>query len=71
PTETSASAAGRGAQRAPDPATQTAVVWPAAKAVLSDLLRAPSDVLFHLEPDEFAPAGARLNVVDARNSLEP
>src|SRR5262249_46492287 len=52
------------------PATQTAVVWPSAKALLSDLVRARSDVLFHLEPDEFAPAGARLNLVDARNSIE-
>jgi single-stranded-DNA-specific exonuclease len=46
----------------------TAVVWPSAKALLAELVRAPSDVLFHLEPDEFAPAGARMNVVDARNS---
>ena len=52
------------------PTVQTAVVWPAAKAILTDLVRARSDVLFHLEPDEFAPAGARLNVVDARNSIE-
>jgi single-stranded-DNA-specific exonuclease len=48
----------------------TAVVWPSAKALLSELVRAKSDVLFHLEPDEFAPAGARMNVVDARNSTE-
>jgi single-stranded-DNA-specific exonuclease len=46
----------------------TAVVWPSAKALLSELVRARSDVLFHLEPDEFAAAGARMNVVDARNS---
>jgi single-stranded-DNA-specific exonuclease len=45
-----------------------AVVWPSAKALLSELVRARSDVLFHLEPDEFAAAGARMNVVDARNS---
>ena len=49
----------------------TAVVWPSAQPLLRELLRAPSDVLFHLEPDEFAPAGARMNVVDARNSLQP
>jgi len=48
----------------------TAVVWPSAKALLAELVRAKSDVLFHLEPDEFAPAGARMNVVDARNSTE-
>jgi len=48
----------------------TAVVWPSAKALLAGLVRAKSDVLFHLEPDEFAPAGARMNVVDARNSTE-
>jgi single-stranded-DNA-specific exonuclease len=65
PTE---AADGRGAQRAP--ALQTAVVWPSAKALLSELVRAKSDVLFHLEPDEFAPAGVRMNVVDARNSTE-
>jgi single-stranded-DNA-specific exonuclease len=46
----------------------TAVVWPSAKALLGELVRARSDVLFHLEPDEFAPSGARMNVVDARNS---
>jgi single-stranded-DNA-specific exonuclease len=46
----------------------TAVVWPSAKALLSELVRARSDVLFHLEPDEYAPSGARMNVVDARNS---
>jgi single-stranded-DNA-specific exonuclease len=46
----------------------SAVVWPSAKALLSELVRARSDVLFHLEPDEFAAAGARMNVVDARNS---
>jgi len=45
-----------------------AVVWPSAKALLSELVRARSDVLFHLEPDGFAAAGARMNVVDARNS---
>ena len=44
------------------------MVWPSAKALLAGLVRAPSDVLFHLEPDEFAAAGARMNVVDARNS---
>ncbi|HEY6138829.1 MAG TPA: single-stranded-DNA-specific exonuclease RecJ [Thermoanaerobaculia bacterium] len=49
----------------------TAVVWPSAQPLLSDLLRAPSDVLFHLEPDAYAPAGARLNLVDARNSIQP
>ena len=46
----------------------SAVVWPSAKALLSELVRARSDVLFHLEPDEFAAAGVRMNVVDARNS---
>ena len=46
----------------------TAVVWPSAKALLSELVRARSDVLYHLEPDEYAPSGARMNVVDARNS---
>lgn len=49
----------------------TAVVWPSAQPLLRDLLRAPSDVLFHLEPDAYAPAGARLNLVDARNSIQP
>jgi single-stranded-DNA-specific exonuclease len=49
----------------------TAVVWPSAQPLLRDLLRAPSDVLFHLEPDAYAPAGARLNLIDARNSIHP
>jgi len=48
----------------------TAVVWPSAKALLGALVRARSDVLFHLEPDEFAAAGVRMNLVDARNSLQ-
>ena len=48
----------------------TAVVWPSAKALLTELARAKSDVLFHLQPDDFAPAGARLELVDARNSLD-
>ncbi|HKS22944.1 MAG TPA: single-stranded-DNA-specific exonuclease RecJ [Thermoanaerobaculia bacterium] len=48
-----------------------AVVWPSAQPLLRDLLRAPSDVLFHLEPDAYAPTGARLNLVDARNSIQP
>ena len=45
-----------------------AVVWPSAQPLLGELVRARSDVLFHLEPDEFAAAGTRMNVVDARNS---
>jgi single-stranded-DNA-specific exonuclease len=52
------------------PELRTAVVWPSAQALLRDLVRARSDVLFHLEPDEYAPAGVRMNVVDARNSIE-
>jgi single-stranded-DNA-specific exonuclease len=48
----------------------TAVVWPSAKTLLGPLVRARSDVLFHLEPDEFAAAGVRMNLVDARNSLQ-
>jgi single-stranded-DNA-specific exonuclease len=51
-----------------DSGRATAVVWPSAQPLLRELVRARSDVLFHLEPDEFAPAGARMNVVDARNS---
>lgn len=48
----------------------TAVVWPSAQPLLRDLVRGRSDVLFHLEPSEFASSGARMNLVDARNSIE-
>ena len=46
-----------------------AVLWPSAQS-LGELLApgARADVLFHLEPDAYAPAGGRLAIVDARNS---
>ncbi|HEY8131311.1 MAG TPA: single-stranded-DNA-specific exonuclease RecJ [Thermoanaerobaculia bacterium] len=49
----------------------SAVLWPSARA-LEDTLTSGgcSDVLFHLEPDAYAAAGARLTLVDARNSTD-
>ncbi len=47
----------------------TAVLWPSVQAVAADLAPgARADVLFHVEPDSYAPAGARLAIADARNS---
>ena len=45
----------------------TAVVWPSAQTLAAQLAPgARADVLFHVEPDAYAPAGARLEIVDAR-----
>ena len=45
----------------------TAVVWPSAQSLAPQLVPgARADVIFHLEPDAYAPAGARLEIVDAR-----
>ena len=49
----------------------TAVLWPSVQQLGGTL--GPGvrvDVLFHIEPDAYAPAGARLAIVDARNSTE-
>ncbi len=48
-----------------------AVRWPSAKA-LDPLLGGASllDVLCHIEPDSYARSGVRLNLLDARNSIE-
>jgi single-stranded-DNA-specific exonuclease len=44
-----------------------AVVWPSVHRVLGDLAGGGAiDLLFHVEPDSYAPSGARLSVVDAR-----
>jgi single-stranded-DNA-specific exonuclease len=49
----------------------TAVLWPSAQAVAEHLAPgARADVLFHVEPDSYAPAGARLAIADARNSTD-
>jgi single-stranded-DNA-specific exonuclease len=47
----------------------TAVLWPSARD-LDPLLATGcrADVLFHIEPDGYAASGARLTLVDARNS---
>jgi single-stranded-DNA-specific exonuclease len=45
----------------------TAVVWPSAQSLAPQLAPgARADILFHLEPDAYAPGGARLEIVDAR-----
>lgn len=45
----------------------TAVLWPSACALAPDLVRGASvDLLFHLEPDNYAASGAKLTIVDAR-----
>jgi single-stranded-DNA-specific exonuclease len=45
----------------------TAVLWPSAQALAAQLAPgARADLLFHVEPDAYAPSGARLEIVDAR-----
>jgi len=44
-----------------------AVLWPSARALASDLKNgATIDLLFHIEPDNYAASGAKLTIVDAR-----
>jgi len=44
-----------------------AVVWPSVRRALGDFSGGGTvDLLFHVEPDSYAPSGARLSVVDAR-----
>ncbi len=46
-----------------------AVLWPSASALAPDLARgATVDLLFQIEPDTYAPAGAKLVIVDARSA---
>ncbi|MEA2240015.1 MAG: single-stranded-DNA-specific exonuclease [Thermoanaerobaculia bacterium] len=47
-----------------------AVLWPSARALAPDLVRgAMVDLLFQVEPDRYAPAGAKLVIVDARKAV--
>jgi hypothetical protein len=47
----------------------TAVLWPSTQALASQLVPgARADVLFRVEPDAYS-GGARLEIVDARNSV--
>jgi len=47
----------------------TAVLWPSAQTAGEHLAPgARADLLFHVEPDAYASTGARLAIVDARNS---
>jgi single-stranded-DNA-specific exonuclease len=49
----------------------SAVLWPSARVLDQTLASGGrSDVLFHVEPDTYAAAGARLTLVDARNSTD-
>jgi single-stranded-DNA-specific exonuclease len=49
----------------------TAVLWPSARALETHLAGDRSaDILFHVEPDAYGQSGARLTLVDARNSAE-
>jgi single-stranded-DNA-specific exonuclease len=49
--------------------TATAVLWPSAQTLTEQLVNgARADVLFRIEPDAYAASGARLEIVDARNS---
>jgi single-stranded-DNA-specific exonuclease len=46
-----------------------AVLWPSARALAAELVRgATVDLLFQIEPDGYAPSGAKLAVVDTRAS---
>jgi single-stranded-DNA-specific exonuclease len=48
-----------------------AVLWPSASALEPYFANGSrSDILFHIEPDAYAASGARLTLVDARNSTE-
>jgi single-stranded-DNA-specific exonuclease len=50
----------------------TAVLWPSAQSLAAQLTPGSrADLLFHVEPDSYAPTGARLAIVDARNSTQP
>jgi single-stranded-DNA-specific exonuclease len=47
----------------------TAVLWPSVQTAAEHLAPgARADLLFHVEPDAYAPSGSRLEIVDARNS---
>jgi single-stranded-DNA-specific exonuclease len=47
----------------------TAVLWPSVQTAGEHLAPgARADLLFHVEPDAYAPSGSRLAIVDARNS---
>jgi single-stranded-DNA-specific exonuclease len=48
----------------------TAVLWPSAQSLAAQLAPgARADLLFRVEPDAYAGAGARLEIIDARNSI--
>ncbi len=47
-----------------------AVLWPSVRALAPILGRgAIADLLFHIEPDDYAPGNAKLSIVDARPAL--
>src|SRR5437870_988996 len=46
----------------------TAVRWPSAKDLDAIVSAGHSDILFQLEPDAYAQSGARLTLIDARNT---
>jgi single-stranded-DNA-specific exonuclease len=49
-----------------------AVVWPSVRRALGDFSGGGTvDLLFHVEPDSYAPSGARLSIVDARPGAAP
>jgi single-stranded-DNA-specific exonuclease len=48
----------------------TAVRWPSAKDLDPALALGRTDVLFNIEPDSHTISGARLTLVDARNSID-
>jgi single-stranded-DNA-specific exonuclease len=50
-----------------DTGCATAVLWPSEQELAQHLAPgARVDILFHVEPDAYAPAGARLQIIDAR-----
>jgi len=47
-----------------------AVLWPSTRTLAPELARgATVDLLFHIEPDHYAPSGAKLAIVDAKSSI--
>ncbi len=54
-----------------DGGTFRAVLWPGKKALLPALQASRCSVVFHLEPDSWAPAGLRAEIIDARAEPSP
>ncbi len=54
-----------------DDGTFRAVLWPSRRDLLPSLQASRCSVVFHLEPDSWAPAGLRAEILDARADSSP